>query len=604
MYLTHDNLENYWTIDTEADDLNPTVFWCFVLQNCKTMEVVRFYEGLNCYEQFKKWFHEHPEAIFVGHNIVSFDAYHIRRLLGLPMAIDRIVDTMVLSYLYNPHLKGGHSLRAWGDRFKFPKGDHSDWSKFTPEMLEYCERDVRVTTKLFLKLSERMRRIGYSEESCKLEHEIREVIDEQKRVGFWFDKRAAEKLRDGLRKKQKEAERRVHAVFPPVLEVIKTLQYKVKKNGQPHSSYIRNVSEYPAVEINYEDGTYDVYDYSHFNIGSPKQRVERLLEQGWKPTEKTKGGSWKCGEAEVMQFAEAHPEVPEVALIADWLIYSGRANMIDNWLNNLGDDSRIHGTVMTCGAASRRMTHSGPNTANIPGVDSRYGKESRALWGVPPGKGRKLVGFDSTALESRMMLHYLNISDPELVKFYLDNKPAKLLEKALEGKHSYMSCKTSWYAFTYGCFPKKTAQIFGVDQKEGDYIHNEVLANIVPGIGDLIRRTQKEFDDNNGRIKVIDGGYVICPSRSAALNYKLQPAGGIVMKKTSVIADRYIKKLGLDALKVGDIHDEGQYDTKEDQAVTLGEYLIKSHREAGEFFNLNVPLDAEYAIGNNWSETH
>ncbi len=44
--------------------------------------------------------------------------------------------------------------------------------------------------------------------------------------------------------------------------------------------------------------------------------------------------------------------------------------------------------------------------------------------------------------------------------------------------------------------------------------------------------------------------------------------------------------------------------TLKDIADKVGQLGVQAIKEAGISFGLNCPLDAEYNIGNNWSETH
>ena len=103
----------------------------------------------------------------VGHNIIGFDIPCISKLYNYFTPRARIIDTLVLSRLYHPHileidkirrwdnmplqLQGRHSLEAYGYRFKEYKGEFgktSDWSEWSQEMEDYCAQDVVVTTKL------------------------------------------------------------------------------------------------------------------------------------------------------------------------------------------------------------------------------------------------------------------------------------------------------------------------------------------------------------------------------------------------------------------------------------------------------------------------
>jgi hypothetical protein len=76
--------------------------------------------------------------------------------------VSRVVDTFVLSQLYNPSYSGGHSLEAWGERLGHPKTQHEDFSCLTPEMLEYCANDT-FDGLLFRRLTQRMRQFGFTE---------------------------------------------------------------------------------------------------------------------------------------------------------------------------------------------------------------------------------------------------------------------------------------------------------------------------------------------------------------------------------------------------------------------------------------------------------
>ena len=45
-------------------------------------------------------------------------------------------------------------------------------------------------------------------------------------------------------------------------------------------------------------------------------------------------------------------------------------------------------------------------------------------------------------------------------------------------------------------------------------------------------------------------------------------------------------------------------EVKQDQAELFGKLGVEALIEAGQYFNMRCPLDGEYKIGDNWSETH
>ena len=52
------------------------------------------------------------------------------------------------------------------------------------------------------------------------------------------------------------------------------------------------------------------------------------------------------------------------------------------------------------------------------------------------------------------------------------------------------------------------------------------------------------------------------------------------------------------------VHDELQYECDPAHADELAKILEASAVEAGEFYNLRLPIAAEAKIGMNWSEVH
>lgn len=600
-YLVRTN--DTYVIDIETDDLNATVIWVMCWKNIKTGEIGE----CTSLEEIKKFFEDTAGSFYVGHNILKFDGPVLCRLVGVNLDYNNLIDTLVLSTLYSPSIDGGHSLDAWGVRLKRSKIVFNDWSKLSDEMIKYCHRDVEITAELYRRLVLTMTNLGFTELSCRLQHRLTVIMDKQSQAGFYFNAPEALFLYQHLRQRERELADEIRLVFPAdrVLVAVRNLY---RKDGSHTAQYKKDVGRY-ILEPNPDGKTYSVYEDVEFNIGSPNQRIEKLLALGWEPEEFTDKGNPKPFDKgklspSLERFLEGN-NVPEVELIARWMSINGRANMINTWLDNYNDrDSCIHGKLFV--ADTLRFRHQAPNTANIPAVrvDKQgnvlreeagyYTYEARNLWCARPG--RVLVGTDASGLELRMLAHFLN--RPAFTESVVEGDPHQY--NADTAGVSRVQAKTLIYAILYGAQPKKISKILGVSLKEAAEIRTLFLERL--GLKDLIDACQLE--QKRGRIELVDGSRVVCPSPHSALNYKLQGSGARVMGVSAAIADDEVLRNGWDVIKVGDIHDEDQSDCSVGVADDFGVMRVGSITRAGRILKLNVPLDAQYKKGLTWAETH
>jgi DNA polymerase-1 len=552
---------------------------------------------------------EHSQVVFVGHGSINFDYPVLERLLGISFSRpSRLLDTLVLSTLYNPSLEGGHSLSEWGQRLKMPKREYDFFENgYTPQMGLYCQQDVSITAELFRRITKVLKKIGFSEFTCQLQHSIARIIKQQQINGFQFNIQEAIVLYQHLRQLEAELEEQVHNVFPPKISFVRSGPI-YRKDGSVRAQFIRDQQN---LTVRTTGNTYEAYQSTPFNLGSPSQRTERLQELGWVnlPDEVTKTGKPKPFDKgdlvpSLKEFLEQNP-TPEIEYIAKWLSYNARANMINTWMEAFNEDTgRIHGKLFV--ADTLRFRHQSPNTANIPAVrvtnDGQpllkeagyYTYEARDLWTARPG--RVLVGTDAAGLELRMLAHFLNRK--EFTKQVVEGDPHQY-NADLAGV-SRPTAKTLLYAIQYGAQAKKVASIIKASQKEGAALREQFLERL--GLKGLMENAISE--QKSGRVWLVCGAGVVCPSPHAALNYKLQGSGARVMALAASFLEHHIRRNGLDSLKVGDIHDEWQYDVAPEDAQEHARLSLLSLREAGEELNLNVRIDGTAKKGLTWAQTH
>lgn len=617
MYLTA--TPNHWSLDIETDDLDATVLWVATVRNILSGEE----HTLVGHEETRRFITDHPEAIWVTHNGIGFDVPTLNRLLRVNIPVTRVVDTFVLSMLYMPTLEGGHSLAAWAKRVGMEKIEFNDYSKYSEEMGEYCLRDTCITAEVFLRLSKRMRDVGFTEIGASIEHRAWAVIQNQRRNGFAFDVRRAGELFAQIRREQEELKERIYERFPPQLLPVKKFAQSRKANGEFTANYLKHEQLYPKLEM--VGAGYRAYDWVEFNLGSPAQRVEKLLALGWKPreftpiTEKGGGGNPKAtdGGELVPSLAEFVEEsgIEEVKLIAQWMALQGRANAIGNWIDLYNDKTGcIHGNLWL--ASSLRYRHDNPNTANIPsvrldkednpirGADGYYTYEARDLWTHRGRLGaRKLVGVDAKGIQLRCLAHYLD--DEEFTKAILAEDPHAYNRDAwgfTPDATGRRLAKTILYAIVMGAGDGRIASEAGITAGEAKAA-KKLLFDRVPGLPALIKRLKTEFKAT-GRITLCSGSKVSMKRDYTVIPYLLQGDESQIMKLAMIYIDASIRKNNYDVLKVGDIHDEHQYDCKTNDVESFVAICNDCFKRAGEFFKYKLPIECSTQVGETWAETH
>ena len=571
--------------DIETDDLKATKIHCIVAQDVDTKEIFKFppnklKEGYAFLESANK---------LIGHNIVGFDIPMVEKFGGVKLGGKTVVDTLVLSRLFNPIREGGHSLEVWGSKLGLPKIEFEDYQNYSTDMLNYCVRDVQLNTLVFEQLKKESK--GFSKDSVDLEHELARILKQQEVNGFLFNDKEAELLLADLREKMGNIEREVHEVFKPKMIDLKEVKPKLKQDG--------TLSKQGLTDEEYEERvkTKDITPFmrrklQEFNLGSRKQIGEYLVEFGWKPKKFTPIGQPMVDERTLANIKE----IPEARLIAKYLLLQKRIAQIDSWFEAQEDDSRVHGFVIPNGTITGRMAHRNPNMAQVPSLKSPFGKECRSCWIVP--EGYKLVGIDASGLELRMLAHYMK--DEEFTNEII-NGDIHTFNQKLAGLESRDQAKTFIYALIYGAGDAKLGSVVGGSKRDGQRLRQHFFDNrpTFKALGDKVRRAaQKKY------IKGLDGRKIFVRHPHASLNTLLQGGGAIVMKRALAMLDSLITLQTLDARFVANIHDEWQMEVKEELVDFVGNLAVDCIKTAGNYYNLLCPMDGEYKVGDNWSETH
>jgi len=568
-------------LDIETNLKHDTIWLCVTKHN--TTGEVRHWREADTLQQYLE-----GEQV-VGHNIIGFDAPVLKKVWGVGIPDNKLVDTLVMSRLYKPDIDivvpvsgkapTPHSLEAWGYRLGDNKIGFTDFdSGWSQEMATYCEQDVLLLEKVYNHLTTVMVKEGFSLQSIQLEHEVALICRGMENNGFMLDIEKAMVLNATLSGRMSDIEQSMQEVFPPIVE-----QRFSEKTGKQLKDKV-----------------------TVFNPGSRQQIAERLAGLGVVFKKHTDKGNVIVDEAVLETI-----DLPEAKLVAEYLMIQKRVAQISSWLDLVGDDGRVHGRVTTNGAVTGRATHSSPNMAQVPAVGSPFGAECREMWRVP--KGYKQVGVDLSGIELRCLGHYLNDQEwmDELLKgdihwfnaqsFGLVDKGTVKDDNNPEHKKARNTTKTLTYGVLYGAGAAKAGSIVGGNSSKGKKLIDSFINN-TPGLSALKKKISRLMA--KGHLPALDGRRVWVRSEHAALNTLLQSAGAIIAKQWLIESTKLLQEKQIDAKLLAFVHDETQWEVREDQAEEAAKLIEQAATKAGEALKFRCPVDAEGKVGNNWRECH
>jgi len=137
----------------------------------------------------------------------------------------------------------------------------------------------------------------------------------------------------------------------------------------------------------------------------------------------------------------------------------------------------------------------------------------------------------------------------------------------------------------------------------------DMISENIPELGELVEKVQEISKQGfivgfDGRRLIMRRGFDGQVQTHKALNTLLQGDGALIMKTAQVFLADWIENEQLPAWFVNTVHDEYQIECYPSVRFRVAELAEEAIREAGRYYNLNVPLDAEAKIGVHWGQTH
>ena len=418
----------------------------------------------------------------------------------------------------------------------------------------------------------------------QLEHQVAHILTQQELHGWYFDERSAWKLESSLRKELEELTQVLRNRHPFVAGSV----FNPKRNNRTQG-YVAGAESIRLKELN----------------PTSRDHIAWILTShyGWTPSSISSNGKPVVDEIILKDIGT------DIALdFLRCLELKKALGMIsvgvNAWLKLCTTSSRIH---HHCSVATNtfRCAHRKPNLAQVP-ADEKF----RKLFKASPHM--VMCGADLSGIELRILSHYLARYDEGryaeiLINGDIHQVNADKVTELLGTPVSRRDIKTISYAFLYGAGDAKIG--LSVDKQlppdkaraTGKKVRAAFIAAI-PGLSELLQAVKKR--SSTGKILAIDGREIYVDSQHKALNYLLQCSAGVIAKRWLLIADETIKEAGLCAHQLAFIHDELQYECKEQHINDLKFTLEHSAVRAGEYYNLRCPIAAESKSGCNWSEVH
>ena len=346
-----------------------------------------------------------------------------------------------------------------------------------------------------------------------------------------------------------------------------------------------------------------------FNILSPKQLGDVLFNTMQIPYPKrAKVGSYSTSK-DILDRLKNRYKI--VNLILDYrAIAKMKSNYVVGIINEVADDKRIHTIYNQTLTRTGRLSSERPNLQNIP-IRDEQGKLTRK--GFIPSPGYKIASFDYSQIELRVFAHMAHATDMiNAFKSGIDihTKTASQIfnvDVSEVTKDMRRKAKAVNFGIIYGISSFGLSEDLGINIDEAKTFIDNYL-NTFPGIKDYMNSLVMEAYRTGyvktlmNRKRIIDEinnkNYIIRQSgERMALNTPIQGTAADILKKAMVEIDREMEKKKLKSKMLVQVHDELVFEVSEDEIETLREMVTRIMTST---YKLDVPLEVDYEIGDNW----
>ena len=351
-----------------------------------------------------------------------------------------------------------------------------------------------------------------------------------------------------------------------------------------------------------------------FNLGSPKQIGEIFFDKMKLPVvKKTPSGAPSTDEEVLQKLAEDYP-LPKILL--DYRSLSKLKSTYTDKLPRMVNAAtgRVHTNYAQAVAVTGRLASNDPNLQNIP-IRTAEGRRIREAFIAPPG--RCIVSADYSQIELRIMAHISK--DPALLAAFaagedVHRATASGIFGAPPGEvtsEQRRYAKVINFGLIYGMSAFGLAANLGIDR--------DAAKNYIDRYFDRFAGVKRYMDET--RIAAKQNGYVETvfgrrlwlaeinspngPRRQgaerAAINAPMQGTAADLIKLSMIAVQNWIESDHLASRLVMQVHDELVLEVANGE---LDLVRVKLPELMGSVAQLDVRLEAELGVGQNWDEAH
>jgi len=381
-------------------------------------------------------------------------------------------------------------------------------------------------------------------------------------------------------------------------------------------NFLNSLSKDITSDINtLEKNIYKQAD-EEFNIGSPKQLGIVLFEKMKlvdKP-KKTKTGQYSTAEDVLSYLAKDHQ------IVADVLEYRGLAKLKSTYIDALptqvnSKTQRVHTDYLQTVAATGRLSSNNPNLQNIP-IRTERGKQVRKAF-IARDENHVLLAADYSQIELRIIAALSN--ETAMMEAFQNGEDihattaAKVFGVPLDEvtREQRSHAKTVNFGIIYGVSAFGLSNQTNLSRAESKELIEAYYQNY-PKLK-LYMSEQVNFARENGYVQTVLGrrrylkdinsanAIVRGAAERNAVNAPIQGSAADIIKIAMINIFDKLNSNNLKTKMLLQVHDELVFDVPKEELENV-RTLIKSEMENA--FKLEVPLDVEIDLGDNWLEAH